>query len=271
MDSDWRSWTASLGIVAGILVGAECQAATPSAGRTPGVAVTARQVNHIEFDGALDASFSTGTDASGNAVMMMSAADLVLQKTVSPTGAATMRLTNGKDVVSVTIGRRGYTVARGKRSASFNPATPRDGDRESVREVLLGSKAVRAFREFTAILEERQGDDTAIVLATLLDGAVVDMLDGDPGAVDRIARRVTAKRRTGAHPAQFRLAQFEDCVLSYELSLLYSYDLYWTCLQTAENSPWYIWYIARSMCEWEFLIRSQQYVFQMVSCVAIPV
>jgi hypothetical protein len=136
--------------------------------------------------------------------------------------------------------------------------------------VLLGSKAVRALREFTAILEERQGEDSAMALAILLDGALVNMLDGDPGAVDRIARRVTAKRRSGLQPAQYHQVQFQDCVLGYELSLLYSYDLYWMCMQTAENSPWYIWYIARSMCEWEFLIRSQQYVFQFVSCMAIP-
>ena len=270
MDSRWRRWTVPLGFAVGILAGVECQAAARMSARASKGPVTSRQVSHIEYDQALEATFSAAIDANGNAVMTMNASDLVLQKVVSPAGAATFQLTKGKDVVSFAIGQRGYTVARGRRSASFNPATPRDTDLDAVRAVLLGSRAVRAFRELSAILEKRQGDDTAIVLATLLDGAVVDMLDGDPGAVDRMARRVTGRRRAGLQPARYRPVQFEDCVMSYELSLLYSYDLYWTCLQTAENSPWYIMYVARSMCEWEFLIRSQQYVFQFVSCTAIP-
>jgi hypothetical protein len=270
MDNRWGVRTVLLSAAMGMLAGPPGLAAARPAGGTAGTGPIVRQVRHIEYDAALEASFATAIDGNGSAVITMIASDLTLEKVVSPTGAATLRLTRGKDLVSVAMGPRGYTVTRGRRSAAFNPAAPREADLESVRAVLVGSRAVRAFRELTAILEARPGDDSAMIAATLLDGAVVGMLDGDPGAVDRIARRVAGKRRSGAQPATYGRVQFQDCVLSYELSLLYSYDLYWTCLQTAEASPWYIWYIARSMCEWEFLIRSQQYVFQFVSCTAIP-
>jgi hypothetical protein len=270
MDSRWGVRTVLLSAAMGMLVGTRCLAAPGPVGGMAGAGPIVRQVSHVEYDTALEASFATAVDGNGNAVITMNTSDLTLEKVVSPTGAATLRLSRGKDLVSVAMGPRGYTVTRGKRSAAFNPAAPRETDLDSIRAVLVGSRAVRAFRELTAILEARPSDDSVMIAATLLDGAVVDMLDGDPGAVDRIAKRVAGKRRSGVQPASYSRVQFQDCVLSYELSLLYSYDLYWTCLQTAEASPWYIWYIARSMCEWEFLIRSQQYIFQFVSCAAIP-
>ncbi len=270
MDSKWRTWTVPLGIAAALLVGAAGQAIARPLEKALAPAAASRQLSHIEYDGVLEATFSAAIDADGNAVITMSASDLILQKVVSPTGVATLRLTKGKDAISFAINQNGYRVARGKRSASFNPAKPSDADRDAVRTLLLGSKAVRAFRELTAVLENRQGDDSVMVLATLLDGAMVHMLDGDPGAMDRIARRVASKRRTALQPAQYRPVQFQDCVLGYEFALLSSYDLYWMCLQTAENTPWYFYFMAKSMCEWEFLIRSQQYIYQFIACMAIP-
>jgi hypothetical protein len=271
MDSKGTLGAIALMVLGGTLAASECLAATGAAGAPPKSGAAVWQQAHTEYDRVLDASFAATVDAGGNAVTTMETGDLVLEKTVSPAGAATLQITRAKDVVSVTVGQRGYTVTRGKRSASFDPGFPRQDDVDAVRAVLVGSKAVRGFREFTGILEARaDGEDCDLELAALVDGAMVAMLDGDPGAVERIARRVTAKRRNGLRQAQYRPVQFEDCVLNYELSLLYSYDLYWTCLQTAEATAWYFWYFAKSMCDWEFLIRSQQYVFQFVTCTAIP-
>jgi hypothetical protein len=270
MDSRWVRGAGTLLVFGAVLGGTECRAAGPLAPPRPaGAAVWQRA--HTEHDRALEASFTATADARGNAVLLVQTGDLSLEKTVTAAGAATLRIARDKDVVSIAIGQGGYTVRRGKRSASFDPGSPREDAADAVRAVLAGSKAVRGFREFSGVLEARGGDDDcAMELAALVDGAMVAMLDGDPGAVERIGRRIAGKRRDGAQRARYRPAQFADCVLGYEQSLLYSYDLYWTCMQAAEASAWYFWYFAKSMCDWEFLVRSQQYVFQFVTCLAIP-
>jgi hypothetical protein len=63
---------------------------------------------------------------------------------------------------------------------------------------------------------------------------------------------------------------FTDCILNYEMSLMEAWDLFYQCTATALTSRWYFWWGAETLCEFEFLIRSQEYIYQFIRCLAIP-
>jgi hypothetical protein len=226
-----------------------------------------------EHDAVTHTAFSSTVNDQGVALFTAKVDDFTLEKAVASTGDTTIRLMQGKDVVSIAMNHSGYVVARGTKTARLDPQSGKQEDMDAVRAVLLGSPAVRTFRRLSASLENRDeaGDEGPLFLSTLVDGAIVQMLDGDPGATERIGKRITRKRRASLHPAMLRPDNlFTDCILSYEMSLMEAWDLFYQCTQTALNSAWYIWWSAQNLCELEFLIRSQQYVYQFAACLAYP-
>lgn len=232
----------------------------------------AKQPVHQEYDSHTGATLTSTVDAQGNARFAVTAGDFLLEKTVASTGDTTIRISQGKDVVTIAMNHGGYVVARGKRSARFDPQTAQPDALDTVRSIMLGSTAVRSFRRLSAALENRDEteDDGPLILGTLVDGAIVQMLDGDLGATSRIGKRITRKQRAAMRPAKFTPDTFTDCILNYELSLMEAWDLLSLCESTAWNTPWYVWYFASDLCELEFLIRSQQYMSQFMACFAYP-
>ena len=121
----------------------------------------------------------------------------MLEKVVAHTGDATLRLSQGKDVVTIALSQSGYHVARGQKSVRLDPRTDKQDKLDGVRSVLAGSQAVRSFKRLVAALEQRDEseEDGPLAFSTLLDGAIVHMLDGDADAPLRIAKRITRKQR----------------------------------------------------------------------------
>ena len=78
-----------------------------------------------EHDQATDATFGASTDAGGNAVFSIRGGDFALDKVVSPTGDATIRLTQGKDTVAIALNQSGFEVRRGRRGGRFDPKVER--------------------------------------------------------------------------------------------------------------------------------------------------
>jgi hypothetical protein len=240
--------------------------------RDPG-AESRRPVVHEEHDYVTNATFAAMPDGQGNAKVTVRVDDFAVEKILAPNGDSTIRLSQGKDTVSIALNNGGYSVQRAGRTAHFDPQAPTVGDLDAVREVLLGSSAVRVFRRLTASLEDRDDEATGpLMLSALVDGSIVEMLDGDSAAPARIGRRITRKARASMQPARFVTGSntFEDCVLKYELSLVYAWDLLQACVEAAWNSKWYIWLVAEPLCEVEFFLRSQEYIYQFISCFAYP-
>jgi hypothetical protein len=232
-----------------------------------------RRPIYEEHDAVTNTVLSSTVNEQGVAIFTAKAGDFTLEKAVASTGDTTIRLMQGKDVVSIAMNHGGYVVARGKKTARLDSQSEKQEDMDAVRAVLLGSPAVRTFRRLSASLENRDDDDHEgpLFLSTLVDGAIVQMLDGDSGATERIGKRITRKRRASLRPAMLRAdGLFTDCILNYEMSLMQAWDLFSQCTQTALNSAWYIWWSAEKFCELEFLIRSQQYVYQFIGCLAYP-
>lgn len=144
---------------------------------------------------------------------------------------------------------------------------------DDIRAVLLGSPAVRTFRRLSASLEGRDNDDEEgpLFLSTLVDGAIVQMLDGDSGAPERVSKRITRKRRAVLQRAKLMPDHlFTDCILNYELALMNAWDLFHVCTDTTLSLHWWIWWSAETFCEFEWLLRSQSYIYQFMSCNAFP-
>ena len=232
-----------------------------------------RAAVHQEHDYVTNATFTAAPDAQRNARTVVTVDDFTLEKVLAPSGDATIRLSQDEDTVTIAVNSGGYTVQRGKRTAHFNPQAATVADMDDVRSVLLGSSAVRVFRRLTASLEDRDDDQTGpLMLSALADGAIVGLLDGDSAAPKRIGKRITRTARAAMQPAKFVGGDymFEDCVLKYELSLLNAWDLFILCEETAWNSKWYVWLVTEPLCELEFMLRTQQYVYQFISCFAYP-
>jgi hypothetical protein len=227
---------------------------------------------HEERDTLTGAIFSARPDGQGNARFAVSVDDFVLEKILAPSGDATIRLTQGKDIVTVVLDHNGYAVERAERTARFDAQSGQAEDLDSIRSVLLGSRAVRTFRRLAASLEDRDDDKNLelepLMVATLVDGALVQLLDGDSGAAGRVGKRITRKRRAAMRPARLTPGDMisYDCVTQYETQLVDAWDLYQGCRDSATGVRWYLWYFSDSFCEVEWLLRSQQYIYQFMQC-----
>jgi hypothetical protein len=246
-----------------------CLAMAPAAG----FAGQQRQSQKVH-DNLSNADYTASIDANGNAVLTVKAGDFFLEKAVDSSGNFTLRLTQGKDIVSIVSNSAGYLVSHGKRAARFDPRVAGQAEaRDAVRAVLLGSPAVRSFRRLSVVLENRdeREDESPMTLSALVDGAIVQMLDGDPGAVPRIAKRVIRAQRARLRTVRFRAADtLKDCVGMYERALLESWNQAAQCMEWADGVHWYFEDWAQGFCYWEWIARSQQYIYQFISCMALP-
>jgi hypothetical protein len=226
-----------------------------------------------EHDQVTDATFAASTDAGGNAVFTIRGGDFALDKVVSPTGDATIRLTQGKDTVTIALNQSGFEITRGRRGGRFDPRSETIDKLDGVRALLVGSQAVRSFKRLAASLENRDDseEDGGLAVVALLDSAIVQFLDGDVDAPKRIARRVTRKHRAALRPVAFRAPDvFRDCIGLYENSLMDAYTQYEYCWLDANESSWWSRSLVFKLCEWEWALRSQQYVWQFIGCFMLP-
>ena len=80
-----------------------------------------------EHDTATSTNFTATTDAAGNAVLTLKGGDFVLEKVVAHTGDATLRLSQGKDVVTIALSQSGFHVAQRAEVDSHRPAHRQTG------------------------------------------------------------------------------------------------------------------------------------------------
>lgn len=227
-----------------------------------------------EQDAATSSTFTATSDGNGNAVLTLKGGDFVLEKVVAHTGDATLRLSQGKDVVTIAINQTGFHVARGQKSARIDPRTDKQDKLDIVRGILTGSQAVRSFKRLSGALEQRDEsvDDGPLALSALIDGAVVQLLDGDADAPLRIAKRISRKQRAAVRLASARRMPgvMVDCIGLYQVSLMTAYGQFESCAIEATGYSWWSRDLVFELCSWEWAIRSYQYVWQFVGCFMLP-
>lgn len=247
-----------------LLLGGAPARAEPGAGPPP---ADVQEIGQPHYDRPLGATFRTGVAEDGSAWVGVQTAGLSFDKRVTAAGHTTIALDYRQDHVDVEMTDRRITVTRGTRSASLSRAGDDLAESMELRRLLLGSEAVRAFRAFTAALEQREGSDTSVAVSAMLDGALVSVLDGDQTAVERFARRVSRLSRATLRQAAFATGQFTDCVSEYERAILRAYSLLGSCYA---QPTWLRYFLNYPFCSFEYLLRAEQYIFQFISCMAIP-
>jgi hypothetical protein len=227
-----------------------------------------------EQDTATRTNFTATTDAAGNAVLTLKGGDFVLEKVVAHTGDATLRLSQGKDVVTIALNQSGFHVGRGQKSIRIDPRTDKQDKLDTVRSLLTGSQAVRSFKRLVAALEQRDEseEDGPLALSTLVDGAIVQLLDGDGDAPRRIAKRLTRKQRAALRVVSAKRLPgvFVDCIGLYEIALLRAWDQFQDCAYESTGYRWWSRDLVYELCSWEWGIRSYQYIWQFVGCFMVP-
>jgi hypothetical protein len=226
-----------------------------------------------EHDRVTNATFTVTADAGGNAVLTLRGGDFSLEKVVSPSGDATIRLTQGKDIVTIAISSAGFQVARGRRAVRLDPRTDKGEALDAVRALLVGSQTVRSFKRLAASIEDRDESepDGPLALAALVDGAVVQLLDGDADAPRRIAKRITRKHRAAIRAIKARApGAFVDCVGLYEAALVNAWNQFGGCYNESTEYSWWTRDLVFKLCELEWVLRTQQYLWQFVTCFAFP-
>ena len=233
-----------------------------------------RRRTYEEQDRSTKASFTASADAAGNAVLTLRGGDFVLEKIVAHTGDATLRLAQGKDVVTIAISQAGFHVARGGRVVRLDPRSVTQDKLDGVRLVLVGSQAVGSFKRLVARLEERDEseEDGPLALSALVDGAIVQLLDGDTDAPRRIAKRLTRKQRASLRVVKAARAPmvFVDCIGVYQVALMTSYGQFEKCAIESTEYSWWSRDLVYQLCSWEWAIRSQQYIWQFIGCFMMP-
>jgi hypothetical protein len=235
---------------------------------------TARQAFQ-EHDRITGATFTATTDAGGNAVVAIRGGEFTLEKVVSPSGDATIRLSQGRDVITIAVNQNGFHVGRGRRIVRFDPRSESIDKLDAIRSLLVGSQAVRSFKRLAASLEDRDEaeEDGALAVVALVDGAIVQLLDGDTDAPRRIARRLTRKHRAALRVVTAKRAPdvFRDCIGVYQFSLMDAYSSFQTCWVESTDYSWWSRNWVIKLCEWEWALRSQQYVWQFIGCFMLPI
>lgn len=233
-----------------------------------------RNRTYQEYDAATKTTFTASRDANGNAVLTLKGGDFVLQKVMAATGDATLRLSQGEDVVSIVINHSGFQVARGTQSVLVDPRSDKEDKVDAVRSLLLGSRAIGSFKRLVAAIEARDEteEDGPLALSTLVDGGIVLLIDGDVDAARRIAKRLTRKQRAGLRAISAKRAPgvYYDCVGGYQVALLDAWGQLEECYIESTEYSWWSRSWVFTLCRWEWALRSQQYLWQFVSCFMFP-
>ena len=156
----------------------------------------------------------------------------------------------------------------------LDPRADKQDKFDGVRSVLAGSQAVRSFKRPVAALEQRDEseEDGPLAFSTLLDGAVVHMLDGDADAPLRIAKRITRKQRAALRlvSAKRLPGVMVDCIGLYQVALVSAYGQFESCAIESKGYSWWSRDLVYELCSWEWAIRSYQYIWQFIGCFMLP-
>jgi hypothetical protein len=223
------------------------------------------------YDAGSGVRFWAGMDGEGRAVLRLTAAQFEFEKSVDASGQTSIRIVSGNDRVAVSFGQRAVSVGRGKASVGYDPRLATEEDENRVRRLLVGSRAVRAFRAIAAHLESRSPDeDDYFTAATLVDGALVGTLDGDRGVIGRVARRIGVRQRARLQVVALRgQDRFADCFGTYENSVNWAWNEYQSCVGDAEDDGAVLRSINTNFCATEWIVRAESAAFQFISCTAV--
>jgi hypothetical protein len=203
-----------------------------------------------------DITFEIRPASAGGVEVRGRRGDLLMKKTVQPTGDSVLELADGHETVTVAISAQGTRVTRKGTTVMLGRATPDDAAEARVRRLLAESSVVVRFRAATAALLEAN-DVTAPAVAMLIADATVGMLTGDVGAPRRIAEHLARRGRSSVRQAGMAL----DCYTVMEQRMVEAYDDFGSCYYSTAYNSFY-----QSLCSWRWTLQVESYWFSFISC-----
>jgi hypothetical protein len=207
---------------------------------------------------------SVRRDRDGSIAVTASVADVVVRKTVSPDGHATVTVERDDDSVSIVSTRTTIAVSRGRDSVLVNVAGGHEEQLSRVQRLLLGSAAARGLRTLATVLDE-SGSQSPEKLALRFTGALVAQLEGEEGAVRRLSRELLAsyggsQRRDPVGGASRARATPVECWRRYQTGVL-------TLANTLETSLSSFSFVnpMRLVCSFVFLMQVERLWFTYLS------
>jgi hypothetical protein len=241
-------------------IGGRLEAATPPfAG---GVCLAGARAAAPVAQSTRDVIYQLREQTDGSLVVTAASSELTFRKIVFEDGRTEATFERGRDRVTVVSTAAGVTVSRGGTTLSL----PRDNVTEEaiarVRTLWAASPALRAFRALAAALEQDEDDVSPEGLAVRLTGALVAQLDGDDGAVARMARQLRAK---AAGPARKAGVATADCWAIYVSNTIRAANDLERCY-----SYYSIWDPRRQACSFVWTLQVEGAWFGYLSCSSVP-
>ena len=199
--------------------------------------------------------------ADGGVQLSAQSPELEFRKTSYADGHLDLRLVSHDDTVVFAVNASGIQLTRGARTVTLG-AGATETDFDKARALIAGSRAVKRYRQLGAALEAAN-DDSATAHSTLMGAAIVGLIDGDPGAPTRIAKRLGGKKTAGLRKAGMAV----DCYASYENFTYNAWVDYESCMDLAD---WWNYSLVSHACTFRWVIRVEGYWFQYISCSSFP-
>jgi hypothetical protein len=210
-----------------------------------------------------DVVYQLREQTDGSLVVTAASSELTFRKIVFEDGRTEATFERGRDFVTVVSNAAGVTVTRGGTTITLDRENVTEDAISRVRTLWAASPALRAFRALTAALEEDEDDVSPEKLALRLTGVLVAQLDGDDGAVGRMARQLRGKAAGPARKAT--LAATVDCWAIYVSNTIRAANDLERCY-----SYYSIWDPRRQACSFVWTLQVEGAWFGYLSCSSVP-
>lgn len=255
------SWTSYL--IAGIVVMACAEAAIAAEGRAQAPAARAGQASDVlkaQYDELTNLWFTAQVDAQGRPSSEVKGRDLSIRKSIE-NNQITLEISSGKRTLTVKASPTLVELRTGRRVVRFDPTKATEDHYDGAKALLAESRVVARLRAAAAgtgrdVLNGPQGTDL------LLTEALVALLDGDPGAAERVKGRVREQvLGTGLQVAAAGGA-IGDCYTEYRNAIYEAFMEAERCVSdfSVFNVP------MRNLCNLEFTIRAEAIWFEFLGC-----
>ncbi len=186
--------------------------------RPPGPRITTVRPN-------LSLSISVSRTIEGTLLLSATAGDVSLRQVVHQDGSFHAQVDHSRDRLALAAFEGRLSLTYGSRSVVLAREECSDPDWRGARELMLAAPVARMFRRLLAELEAARSLDADLV-ALRASGALLGEVDGDEGAVRRLARELIVRQAAEAQaPSGSQRFSFDPLTSLLAATLRASADL----------------------------------------------